>query len=179
MSSNGKFCKSCGSELPGNDATKCPSCGAKLTKPIYKRFWFWAVIIVGVIVIASVAGSSGSGDSGTGGSSVNSTSYEVVDLQDMLDDLDANALKAEKTYKNKYVEVKGKIANFDSSGSYITIEPVNADEWNFETVMCYIKNDAQLDYLLEKEVGDVVTIKGKIISVGEVLGYSINIDEIK
>ena len=83
-----------------------------------------------------------------------------------------------KTYQNKYVEVKGNIANFDSDGSYISIEPVNADPFDFISVMCYIKNDSQLDFLLEKSVGDTVTIKGKITSVGEVLGYSIKIEEV-
>lgn len=105
--------------------------------------------------------------------------YKKVDLQQMLDDLDANALKAEKTYQNAYVEVTGKIKNFDSDGSYISIEPVNADQWNFDSVMCYIKNDEQLDYLLEKSVGDTVTIKGKVKSIGEVLGYSIDMDSVE
>ena len=72
----------------------------------------------------------------------------------------------------------GKISNFDSDGKYISIEPVNADEWNFDRVQCYIKDDAQLDFLLEKEVGDSITVKGKIKSIGEVLGYSLNIDEV-
>ena len=105
--------------------------------------------------------------------------YEKVDLQTMLDELEANALKAEKTYQNKFVEVVGKISNFDSDGTYISIEPENADPFNFTSVMCYIKNDAQLNFLLEKEVGDTVTVKGKITSIGEVLGYSIKMDEVQ
>ena len=32
---------------------------------------------------------------------------------------------------------------------------------------------------ISPEVGDNVTIKGKVTSVGEVLGYSIKIDEVK
>ena len=96
----------------------------------------------------------------------------------MLDDLDENAMKAESTYQNMYVEVTGKIVSFDSDGSYISIEPVNADEWNFDTVTCYIKTDAQRSVLMEKSKGDTVVIKGKIWSIGEFLGYSINIDEV-
>ena len=96
----------------------------------------------------------------------------------MLDDLENNAMKAEKTYQDKKIEITGKIANFDSDGSYITIEPVDG-EFTWTTVMCYIKNKAQEEFLLSKSKGDTVTIKGKIKSIGEVLGYSIDIAEVQ
>lgn len=179
------FCKNCGKEIDDNAVT-CIHCSAPIeTKPkkksIFKRWWFWVIIaIVSVVVISSASGGdeSSSGNSPTQSAS-DQVEYEKVDLQTMLDDLDANALKAEKTYQNKYVEVEGSITNFDSDGSYISIEPVNADEWNFDTVMCDIKDDSQLDFLLEKKTGDKVTIKGQITSVGEVLGYTIKIAEVK
>ena len=104
--------------------------------------------------------------------------YEAVDLQNMFDDLEANAMKAESKYQNKNVEFSGKIKNFDSDGRYVSVEPVNASEWNFTAAMCYIKNDTQKTFLIEKNVGDIITIKGKVKSVGEVLGYSVNIDEV-
>lgn len=97
----------------------------------------------------------------------------------MLDELEENALKAETKYQNKYIEVTGKIASFDSDGSYISIEPVNADAWNFDRVTCDIKNESQRNFLLEKSKGDIVTIKGKVTSIGEILGYDIDIKEIK
>ena len=178
MSATNKHCQGCGVELTDGKAKQCPSCGAKIKKPIFKKWWFWVIVAVGAIILVSAAGGSGDeADVGADNSS-NSTKYETVDLQQMLDDLEENALKAEKTYQGKYVKVTGKISNFDSDGSYISIEPTTADEWNFDTVMCYIKNDSQLDFLMEKSVGDTVTIKGKIISIGEIMGYSINIDEI-
>lgn len=110
--------------------------------------------------------------------SVEEIVYESVDLQTMFDDLDANAMKAEKNYQKKDIEFECKIRTFDSDGSYITVEPVGADAWNFTTAMCYIKNDTQKDFLMEKSIGDVITIKGKVKSIGEVMGYSIDIKEI-
>lgn len=104
--------------------------------------------------------------------------YEAVDLQLMIDELHANALKAETTYQDKYIEVVAKISSFDSDGSYVSVEPVNADRWNLDTVLCRITNDEQIEFLLGKSVGDRITIKGKIISVGEILGYSMKIAEI-
>ena len=44
--------------------------------------------------------------------------------------------------------------------------------------MCYIKKDAQREILMNKSKGDTVVIKGKIITIGEIIGYSINIDEV-
>ena len=40
-------CKSCGAEIAASAKT-CPKCGAKNKKPVYKRFWFWLLIIVAV-----------------------------------------------------------------------------------------------------------------------------------
>lgn len=167
----------------------------KVKKPIFKKWWFW--VIIAVVIFGIIGGASGGSDeAGTSGTEDDKTQvsttvkenqteekeeikYEPVDLQTMLDDLKSNALKAEKTYQKKYVEVTGKIKSFDSDGSYISIEPVNAAEWSFDTVMCNIKNDDQLNFLLEKSVGDTVTLKGQIKSIGEVLGYTINIAEVK
>lgn len=137
---------------------------------LFKKWYFWVILVVVFIVI----GSASSADA----PDTEPVKYETVDLQQMLDDLDSNAMKAEKAYLNKYVEVTGKISNFDSDGDYISIEPVDADSWNFKTVMCDITSDAQLEFLLEKSVGDVVTIRGKVTTIGEVLGYFIDINEI-
>lgn len=189
MAENKKHCQHCGAALPDAKNKTCPTCNKKLSKPIFKKWWFWVIIGVLVIGIAG-AGAAGTDETPTtnntsNNSSNNSTSntstttYAKVDLQTMFDELEANALKAEKTYDKKYVEVTGKISNIDSDGSYISIEPVNASEWNFETMICYLKKDTHRDFILGKSTGDIVTIKGKIISVGEVLGYSLNIDEIQ
>ncbi len=97
----------------------------------------------------------------------------------MFEDLKSNAMKAESNYQDKYVEFSAKIKTFDSDGKYISVEPTNADEWNFETATCNIKDDAQKNLLIEKNAGDVVTIKGKVTSIGEVLGYSIEIIEVQ
>ena len=104
--------------------------------------------------------------------------YTPVDIQDLLDELNANALRAEEKYQNKYIEITGKIKLFDSDGKYIAIVPYDASDWSFETVQCYLTDSTHKAFLLEKDVGDVVTIRGKIFSVGEVLGYSLKIAEI-
>lgn len=178
------ICKKCGKEIE-DGAVACTNCGKILKKkPLYKKWWFWVAVVL-IIIIVSTAGGGEDASSNVDSSSQISTSskseeivYEKIDLQTMLDELKSNALKAEKTYQKKYVEIEGNIANFDSDGDYISIEPVNADEWNFDTVMCKIKNDEQLNFLLEKNTGDTVRIQGQVISVGEVLGYTVNISQV-
>lgn len=117
------------------------------------------------------------GNSSTSATTGTQIQYEQVDLQTMLDELDANAMRAEETYQDKYIEITGEIRNFDSDGKYISIRPCGASILT-ERVMCYLTDSTHKAFLLEKAVGDVVTIKGKVSSIGEVLGYSVKIAEI-
>ena len=45
-------CKACSKEIASN-AKSCPGCGAKVSKPFYKKIWFW---IVAVIIVAGIGG---------------------------------------------------------------------------------------------------------------------------
>ena len=45
-------CKTCGAEMASN-AKVCPQCGAKNKKPIFKKWWFWVLV---VIIIGSIIG---------------------------------------------------------------------------------------------------------------------------
>lgn len=183
------ICKNCKTEV-NKKAVVCPNCGCKIKKPIYKKWWFWVIV---VIVIISVGASSGSDESSTENNETAVTSneiskpqekqveeiiYETVDLQTMFDDLDGNAMKAEANYMKKNIEFECKIASFDSDGKYISVEPVSASEWNFTTALCNMKNDTQKSFLIEKSVGDIITIKGTVKSIGEILGYTIDIAEV-
>lgn len=55
MNKNMSICKACGQEI-AKRAKTCPSCGAKNKKPIFKKWWFWAIIVV---VLISAIGNSG------------------------------------------------------------------------------------------------------------------------
>lgn len=173
-------CKKCGNEVD-KKAVICTNCGCKIKKPIFKKWWFWVVIAIVVIAIGASGGSDETTvtNNGSTQNQVEEIVYEAVDLQTMFDELDANAMKAEANYQKKNVEFECKIKSFDSDGSYISVEPVGASKWNFVSAMCYIKNDTQKEFLIQKNVGDIITIKGKVKSIGEVLGYSIDINEVQ
>ena len=104
-----------------------------------------------------------------------SIEYQEVSVQEMVDTLESNALKAKETYEGKYIEVSGYLNNIDSSGDYITLY---ADEYSFTGVQCFAKNKDLKSQISNMSIGDTVTLRGKCTSVGEVLGYSVEIDSI-
>ena len=145
---------------------------SKSKKPIYKRLWF---IILIVVVIIGVVGAAGSGEDKVESEQI---VYSQYDVSTLLTDLDENALKAAETYEGQYVSLTGEIGTIDSSGKYIDLFPTD-DEWAIIGVQCYITNEEQKAAIMELSTGDTVTIEGKITSVGEVLGYSLDIDMIQ
>lgn len=58
-------CKHCGAEIAAS-AKVCPHCGGKNKPPIYKRWWFIAII---VLIVLSAIGGSGSSSSSSASSS--------------------------------------------------------------------------------------------------------------
>ena len=44
-------CKACGKEI-AKSAKSCPSCGGKNKKPLFKRWWFWVIVL---LLLGSVA----------------------------------------------------------------------------------------------------------------------------
>ena len=174
-----KVCKVCGKEMAAN-AKACPSCGAKNKKLVFKKWWFWLIVVVIVAAVGAGAGGSGEAPQGGGsqqdGGSQQPISYTAYEVSQLMDDLSGNAMKAESTYKNQYVALSGRLGVIDSSGKYISIYSAD-DPFDFIGVTCYLKNDAQRQQVMEMSVDDVITVRGKITSVGEVLGYSLNVTD--
>lgn len=102
--------------------------------------------------------------------------YIEATVDEMYSMLEDNALKAKKTYGDQYVEVTGKLGTIDSDGDYICLDEMNT-AYSFYSVQCYIKNDEQLDYVLDMSTGKNYTVRVKITLVGEVLGYAGDIVE--
>ena len=174
--SNNKMttCKTCGKEM-AKSAKVCPSCGAKNKKPFFTKPWF--IVIVALIIIGAIAsgGKSKSGNTTAVADKTNSNNSEVKDttaesttiaieyvdytVDDLMAQLEENALKASNDQK------------------YITLYP-NTD-FAITGIQCYIKNDDTKSKVAELSKDSLVTLTGKITDVGEVLGYSLNIDNIE
>ena len=184
-------CKTCGAEIAAN-AKVCPKCGAKNKKPIYKKWWFYALIVF--ILIGVIGGSQGDGTTSSSSSVGKSTSvkgevqtkptpepitYTHYDVTELFDALKANAMKAQKIFNDQYVEIEGYLGTIDSNGKYIGLGAgENNYDYLFQEVQCYLNSDEQKNTILDMNKGDKLIVRGKIFSVGEILGYSLNIDSI-
>ena len=182
-----KKCSACGADIAAS-AKSCPQCGQKNKKPFYKKPWVIVVVVILLIAIMN----SGNGESDTKTTSSNTKTeaeaqtqtqseqveYIKVDVSTLMKELEENAMKAEKTYQNKHVEITGRLAVIDSDGSYISLYPQN-DQFAILGVQCYIKNDEQSEKVMEMSKDDIVTLKGKIKSIGEIWGYSLDIESIE
>lgn len=165
-----------------------------------KKTWVW--IVVGVIVLFVLVGSSGENSEDVKEVAVEEKTneeavaeeksieevtveeateeaieYNMYTVDEMVSVLNENALKAEKTFQDQYVEITGRLNVIDSDGNYISLTPVN-DEWAIIGVQCYIQNEEQLNQVLEMKMDDTIVLRGKIKSVGEIMGYSLDIDSI-
>ena len=98
----------------------CPSCGAKNKKPIYRRWWFWVLV---VLVIAAVGSAMGSEDNGT----------------------------------EAPQQIQQETTGTPESGAG------QAEE--------------QRQQVLDMQIDQVITVRGQITSVGEVMGYSLDVDD--
>jgi len=172
-----KPCKECGQEI-SSDAKICPSCG-KDQRNFFIRHKF--LTLIGVIV-------GGDGEQ-PATSSKQSTSNEttqqeqpkpdpmVISVAKLVEDLENNALNASNTYTDQYVEVTGTLSNIDSGGDYFSLEP-SRDSFTFTNVQCFI-NEEHLDTVANFAANQQVTVVGTITSVGEIMGYSIDVETIK
>lgn len=181
-----KLCKHCKTEIP-KGAKICPNCRKKQGGKLK-----WIIIaIIAVGVIGAAAGGGGSNSEKTEKSKTDSASnssekaseeqapieYMPVTATELSDALESNAMKAQNDYKDKYIEVTGTLGTIDSNGKYVSI---NSDkDFDFTNIQCFLKTDEQKEVIMNKTAGDTIKVKGYCKDVGELLGYSIDIDSVE
>lgn len=174
-----KICKHCKTEIPYG-AKICPQCRKKQKGGIISKV---LIVLVVLIVLGSLIGSDedNNSDNTAGTNTANNANQEIeyqqVSVAEMMNLLDTNAAKATKEYKGKYLEITGTLEVIDSDLAYISVH--SGEDFTFIGVMCYIQNEEQENKVLEMEIGQEITVQGKCTDVGEVLGYSMDIDTIK
>lgn len=186
MSEATKKCRKCQEDIPLK-AKVCSKCKAK------QGNWFQRhiilTVILGIILFAIINGamdgdkkSSTNSDSNTSNKTTTNVdapkpSPIIIKTDTLVDALKENALNASNTYKDKYVEVTGRLSNIDSSGKYISLSPIN-DDFSFTSIMCYITPEQQ-SIVAGLKKDNLVTVVGTITDVGEVMGYSLKVESFK
>jgi len=174
-------------ENPQKDAKaqlKAAKAYAKASRPWYKMKRTWLVGLVAIFAIFMALNQGGGGTSAApaaGGNANQPAAAEkakplVVTADKLIDDLDSNALKAANTYKDKYVQVKGKVSNIDSSGDYFSVARLD-DEISFTSIRMDIEEEHR-SKVEAFETDQTVTVTGTVKDVGEVMGYSIDVESI-
>lgn len=151
----------------------------KASRPWFKKKRFWALGVIAIFAVASATG-GGSGSTDTSSSQSNSQSKaEVapieVSAEQLLSELEANALSAKNTWKDKRVTITGTLDNIDASGDYFSLRGNN--EFSFINVQVYI-DDSLIDEVSAFKKGQTVKVTGVISNVGEILGYSVKAQSI-
>lgn len=182
-----KLCRYCKTEIPYG-AKICPNCRKKQGGG--KAKWVIAAVVV-VAIIGTMGGGKKDGNqtaaqnvSGaeTAAEAAETTQapieYTEYSVDEMMDDLKANAMAASDKYKGQHIRITGELSVIDSDGKYISLRPQN-NEFAIVGVQCYFKSQEQKDRVKQMAKGDIVTLSGTCKSVGEVMGYTLDIDEIQ
>ena len=103
--------------------------------------------------------------------------YRNASAGELIDALDNNALNAKQTYEKANIRLSGTLSNIDASGKYFNLS--DGDSFSFTSIQCFIKNDETRDRIASAAKGDTLTVCGKVTMVGEILGYSIDVDYIE
>ena len=85
-------CKHCGAEIAAS-AKVCPHCGGKNKPPIYKRWWFIAIIVL--IVLSAIGGSGSSSDSSASSSKATKASASTASSVSSVPEISEDDYKAE------------------------------------------------------------------------------------
>lgn len=152
------------------------------TKRIIGLVCIASFVILGVINSDSASSNSSSHSSPNTSNSKqvqeSPKNYVEADIDVLLDDAKNNAAKANRNYKGKYVKiVNGSVFNIESNARYVSLE--GSDQFTLLHVQCYPKNDSVKNAMLNLSKGQFVTVYGKITDVGEILGYSLDLEKIE
>ena len=161
-----------------------PQVPSKPKKPIYKRWWFIAIVAIFVLAGISKATGGGSSTQEASGSASQSASSQSADKSSgeskaakkeesskkeeavevsadaLLEDYKNNELAADKKYKGKTLRVSGTVSQVTDVLGQKALSVDNGGEYELNSVYCILKKD-QLDKAASLNKGDQVTVVGK------------------
>lgn len=161
-------CKACNKEI-AKGVKKCPNCGKDQRNFFMKHK---VLTVIGVIVILGVLGSAGGKKSSTTATTETKTEtatktdvkeeaikVSAVDLAKAYED---NEVSADKSYKDKTVEVSGKISDIGVVVGQTYVVLSAEKDFAITNVQCFFKEQAEIDKVANLKKGDTCTIQGKV-----------------
>ncbi len=153
-----KLCKVCGKPIAKN-AKRCPYCGAKNKKPLFKRVSTYILLLIIVVIVAVIATSGNQYKLSDDAKNMSEKDYKAACQEVAYEDLMRNIDK----YVGQKVKFTGEVFQvvYDSdSGESQYLISVTKDEYDFYTdnVYAYYTVGGN-EKLIE---GDIVTIYGEI-----------------
>ena len=104
LKDDAKFCDKCGAGFGGNDSTSATVNPANAKKKIYKRWYFWVIIVVAIMIVGGVNGAI-NGNSGSNKDKYKGNGYkfegQIIQVQEGWGDsvdLRINITKEENEY---------------------------------------------------------------------------------
>lgn len=165
-------CKSCGADI-ASSAKHRPSCGAKNKKPIYKRVWFWILVVVLLIAIADfVASKVNPSDSIEIETTTEEDSNAYVDRSEATVEIDCDKLAEaynknpdyyDKILNNQVAEWSGTITSIANSdnGEVLVYMRCGLNGYLIDNVVtATITNDKDKKAILSYKEGDKIKMKG-------------------
>lgn len=96
--------------------------------------------------------------------------YTPCTVDQLVATLENNALNAKNNLEEGYVEVTGTLGTIDASGKFIVLDCLN-NPWSLTSVQCKIEDESLLQHVATLSSGSTVTVRGRITTVGEVVGF--------
>lgn len=104
-----------------------------------------------------------------------SISYISCQVDDLLNNLDQNAMRASRNYNGQYLLLTGKIWSFATDGNSFSLTGLNDDTSLFSTLIyCMVPDSEQVDVLLNANIGDKIVIKCVVTVVDQFTGYKVD-----
>lgn len=164
-------CKACGKEI-AKGVNKCPSCGKDQRNFFMKHKVI--TVILAIVIIGGIGSAIGGKKDSTSTTATNTevkqeTKQEVskeealnVSAVDLAAAYEDNEVNADKTYKDKNVEVVGKIDDIGVTLGQTYVVLSSGKELSVTNVQCFFKDQAEIDKVANLKKGDTCTIQGKV-----------------
>ena len=170
-----KPCKVCGAMIAKN-AKACPSCGAKNKKSVFKRWWFWCLL---VLIVFGIFIFSGEDDTPKKPYDPNKTPEQVkTEYIASCKPIDYKAVARDPDqHKGDHVSFTGTVIQVMESGNKVTLRVAMDDDHDMILYVIYTREDGESRILDD----DVITGYGDcqgVESYTSILGETITIPSV-